>query len=379
MTFVDDIRDYVDITFFQADTDPAIQAVTWVLTGIIFFLLGLGGFIVIRYLMRLGERPAGRYEGLYKFAGLVNEKNGRKERTSIIGHLSLDNDIFTPQMIQTLKRITDIKDEYPEILKLAESEQVFFYNFKPKEYEKSGIFKENKKSIIISPIDLDDRDSYWEDMKGEFSITANGFRLFPRTVECFKTSEYREIPDPHGTMVDVHRISVVPQSLKKIQKGLSDEEFALQIAEFPKDIDAEILAKLKLYLPVLVESWQRIEPAEKEADRLRTVNQKLRTEIAERERLHEPTKHRALRKSMVGYDEPKETKSLGVSWGWRLAYFISGIFGYAVIPQISFLAWLTPYGGAFIGLVCVLLINFILETKAKSDLEKPNEANENEV
>jgi hypothetical protein len=304
-------------------------------------------------------------------------KSGSNEITA---HISKSAEQFTPKMITDLIRMSKVEAQIlPESIEefkklIAKS---FIFNGNVSDFKKDNVLRGNRKAIFISNVDLGKEKYYREESEGSFTITTASLRKFTRNVQCI-SGQVKEMSDGRGQLVDVYKINVISNELTEVADlVLSEEKYRLEINVFPDDLDVEILGKLAMFLPTLLEFYDKVQPSEDEINRLRDKNKELLQQKGALHRELSIARDRAVRKPIKGYDRPFVPQSKGVAWGWQIATGVMGVLGYYLPTAMDQLRDVPEWFMAILLIGFTVILRWTMERK-KTPEQLTNEANENE-
>ncbi|MDF2424015.1 MAG: hypothetical protein OPY03_01805, partial [Nitrosopumilus sp.] len=168
-----------------------------------------------------------------------------------------------------------------------------------------------------------------------FTITTASFHKWTRNVQCI-SGQSVTMGNSRGEPVDVYLVNVHGNDLTRIHDTvLSDHKFMLKTFVFPEELDVEILGKLALFLPTLVELYNKVSPSHDEINRLRDKIHEWEQKFGALLRENEIAKDRAIRKSILGHEHPFVQQLKGVAWGWQLVTGFMGMIGYYIADTQS--------------------------------------------
>lgn len=332
--------------------------------------LGLVAFVGIRYVLKLQQRPEGKYAGEYKFQIANFNESGSNEITA---HISLAREQFTPKMANDLMRITlaenQINEESTEEFKKL-IDKCYIFNGNVSDFKKDNILKGNKKAIFLTNIDVSQEKYYREESEGHFDITTASLHKWTRNTQCISGKSIT-MGNKRGEEIDVYLINVHGNDLEEIHDiVLSQAKFKLDTNVFPEGLNVEILGKLAMFLPTLVELYNKVQPSDDEINRLRDKVYQMTQEKGALIEENEIAKDRAVRKRILGHEHPFVQQMKGVAWGWQVLTGVMGMLGYYMadtemffrnIPIIS-----NPIVFGFILIVIAVVIRYTFENKQPS-------------
>ena len=377
MAIEDDITNFVN-SLIPIEGTELSSVEGWIYLFVFAGLLALGGFLGLRYILTLQERPEGIYAGQYELQIANLNETGAN---TITAHLSKSRNQFTPKMANTLAKIIysekqmNIKaiDEFKRLI-----DKCVIFNANVSDFKKDNIIKGNKKAIIIANVDLSKEEYYREEGEGSFTLTTASFHKYTRNVQCI-SGKVVDMGDVKGHLVDVYMINVISSNLEEVHDiVLSDEKFKLDVHVFPEGLDVEVLATLANFLPSLVELYNKVQPSEDEINRLRDKIQELIQEKGEVLRTLEIAKDRALRKPILGFDKPIVAEAKGVAWGWQAVTGVMGIMGFYLPSALEALEDFPDWALGIIFILAVMTLRWTFERK-KEPAEATNEVKESEI
>lgn len=378
MAIEDVIIDFTDKILPVSSDESLSSAEGWIYLFIFISLIAVGVFLAMRYILTLQERPDGSYAGEYQFQIANLNESGAN---TITAHISKSRNQLSPKMTKDLARIIraerqmDVKalDEFKKLL-----DKCVIFNANVSDFKKDNIIKGNKKAIILSNVDLSKDDYYREEAEGSFTITTASLHKYTRNVQCI-SGQVIDLGTPNGQIVDVYLLNVISNNLKEIHGIVpSENTFTLDVSVFPEELDAEILGRMVMFLPTLVELYNKVQPSEDEINRLRDKNQELMQEKGQILRQLEIAKDRAIRKPILGHDKPLVNPSKGVAWGWQIITGIMGVLGYYLPTAFEPLERIPEWMMAIILIGAMAILRWTMENK-KSPEHKSDETNEVET
>jgi hypothetical protein len=367
MAIEDSLQDLVSGNWFGGNTTASNEAESYLYLILTLVGIGIVAFIGARYILKLSQRPDGKYAGECKFQ-IANFNNaGANEITA---HLSLARDQFTPRMSSDLMRITMAEKQInpestEEFNKLIG--KCFIFNGNVSDFKKDNILKGNKKAIFLCNVDVSQEKYYREEAEGHFDITTASFHKWTRNIQCISGKSI-SMGNKRGEEVDVYLINVHGNDLTEVHNQvMSEAKFQLETYVFPDNLSVEILGKLAMFLPTLVELYNKVEPSDEEINRLRDKVHEMTQKEGELHAENEIAKDRAVRKRILGHEHPFVQPLNGVAWGWQLITGVMGMLGYYMadtemffrnIPIIS-----NPIVFGFILIVIAVVIRYTFENR----------------
>jgi hypothetical protein len=376
MAIEDSITEFTN-SLIVVEGSELSSAEGWVTLFITLALIGVGIFIAARYIITLNERPEGIYAGEYLLQIANLNEGGANEVTC---HLSKSRNQFSPKMAHDLMRIIRAErqmdmsalDEFKKLLG-----KCIIFNANISDFKKDNIIKGNKKAIIISNVDLSQEEFYREEGEGSFTITSGTLHKYTRNVQCV-SAQVVDIGSPTGELIDVYMINALSTNLKAQNPlVLSNSQFALDVHIFPEELNVEVLGRLSMFLPTLVELYNKVQPSEDEIGRLQDKNQQLLQQKGEILRELEIAKDRAIRKPILGHDRPFSQSPKGVAWGWQIITGVMGALGFYLPSASDSLEDIPEWFLVVLLVGFAVLLRWTVERK-KDPLEKANEVNESE-
>ena len=377
MAIEDEIGNLVNSIMPISNTELS-NAEGWIYLFTFIGLLSVGVFLGVRYILTLQERPSGIYAGEYQFQIANLNDSGAN---TITAHISKAREQLTPKMATDLGRIIN-SERQMDIQALDEFKRLIskcvIFNANVSDFKKDNIIKGNKKAIIISNVDLSKEEYYREEAEGSFTLTTASFHKYTRNVQCI-SGQVIDLGTPRGEIVDVYLVNVISNNLKESHGVVStNNHFTLSVQVFPEGLDVEILGRLVMFLPTLVELYNKVQPSEDEINRLRDKNQELMQEKGQILRQLEIAKDRAIRKPILGHDRPFQTPSKGVAWGWQIITGVMGVLGYYLPTAFEPLSRVPEWLMAILLIGSMAILRWTMENK-KDPNEKTNESDEKEV
>lgn len=275
-------------------------------------------------------------------------------KSMVKGNLNI-HEYVTEDEINMLQQINDISEGIKDYRKLFENQELYIYDFRITDYDEAWDLKGGRDSMIVSPIPLESDKYSWLDDRGDRSIVSPTFRQKSRNIFCFITSEYHaDVPTPYGKLIDVYDLVPIPKSVMTKMIG-TDKEYEV-VLEMRKLESGSHIANIAQYLPTLSETWKRIDPAEKEVDRLRKKLHDKDVEISDVFGDSEDYRHIAYVQPVIGEVDRKRQLGKGSLLGLLMFAVILGGLGYG-LPDI-----VPPLAGIiepFMGLGIVTIIFFL--------------------
>jgi len=330
----------------------------WSIAFIIILVIGL---LVVARIIRHTVTYAGSGEeiGVYRFhiQGLTNPK----------GNVNVRESITDAKLKTILKASKHYKDEImekgiSEFKTRMQKDQLHIYDFRTTDYEEAFDLKGGKDAIILSPVDLEDKNFMWIDSKGERTWATTNFTLKSKNILCFSYPNYTEylqdLEDEHGQEFDAYVLCPIPRTLASEMVRPNFETTSLNMTKLES---GEALATLAQYCPTLAETFGKIVPAEKERDRLRD---KLKDKDSELSNLHkelEDERHEAYPNPVVGHRHRKTFIGKMNTLMWIAVSVFAGGFGYGIPDFFSGLQGQNPLLFVALIMIVMLVLNRMFE------------------
>lgn len=259
----------------------------------------------------------------------------------------------------------DVADNIQDFRERVDNGRLFVYDFRITDYDEAFDLKGGKDSIVLSPVNLDNSEFSWLDVKGERSITSPTLRVKHRSVVCFSYSRYYQDQQMVDREVDVYDLVPIPKTLTSMKLG-SETQVVLHLTKLA---NAQGDATISEYLKTIAENWQEIAPLRKEIERLRKLLLDKDVEIADVYKEGEHDRHLAYTNPVVGWKKEKKeiprTSLIGILMA---VFFVGGMSALLpeMIPSLNVSGMLTLMAGAGVMfLVLYMLIEKKDEPKSK--------------
>lgn len=373
MGIIDDIINY----FVPRDGEGGIFGTLFdSFWSIIFIIIVVIGFLIIARIIRHTVSYAGTGEelGVYRFhiQGLTNPKGNVNVRESI-------TDAKLKIILKASKHYKDIVMEkgITEFKSRIQNNELFIYDFRTTDYEEAFDLKGGKDAIILSPIDIEDKDFMWIDSKGERTWATTNFTIKSKNILCFSYPNYTEylsdLEDEHGQEFDAYVLCPIPRTLASQMIRPNFETTTLNMKKLESGEELVILAQ---YCPTLAETASKVVPAEKERDRLRDKLKDKDTELSNIHKQVEDERHEAYPNPVVGHRHRKTFIGKLNTLMWVAVSVFAGAFAYGIPDFFTGLQGQSPW--LFVGgiMIVMIMMNRIFEKMTIEEQDKDTKKDE---
>lgn len=293
-------------------------------------------------------------------------------KSMVKGNLNIHEHI-TDTELEMLEGMSEdvISDNAKSYKQRFEDKELFLYDFRITDYDEAWDLKGGRDSIIVTSVPIESDQFSWMDDKGDRSIVSPTFRQKAKNVFAFITSEYHpEYVDPYGQLKDIYELVVIPKNVEvKMKDGKHGYETQLVMTSLSNGVNDVMAAE---YLKTIAESYKKIEPAEKEVNRLRDRLHEKDKEISDVYRIAEDDRHLAYPEPVVGEKVKKHNNAKSSIIGIVIfATFMGGI-GYGLPDLIPALHGIfEPMIGVGIAVVLMfLIVSYYFEKKPQKEREE---------
>lgn len=349
------IRDDVFDFFGGLASDGTVESglggtIDTTLTIVFFAVIAFGGFIVIRGLKHFTSFAGdGETQGSWKLHIMG--------KSLIKGNLNI-HEYITEAEFDMLENMNepDITANTKSYRERFANKDLFIYDYRITDYDEAFDLKGGRDSIIVTTVPIQSDKFSWDDDKGDRSIFSPTLRNKSKNVFCYINSEYHpEYVDPYGKLKDIYELVVIPKDLEmKMVDGKNGFEIQLTMTKLNDGVSDVLRGE---YLKTIAESYKRIEPAEKEVDRLRSKLHDKETEISDVYREKEDSDHLAIPEPVVGSKTRKGEFSKGSVLGIVMLAVALGGIGYGLPELVPALRGvIQPMIGVGIAMVLMFLV-----------------------
>ncbi len=290
----DDLVDIIDNFSNNGTPETGLGGtIDTTLTIVFFAVIVFGAFIVIRGLKHFTSF-AGDGETLGSWKLHIMGKSLIKGNLNIHEHIT-EAELDMLESMNESDIVTNTKS-YRERLK---NKELFLYDYRITDYDEAFDLKGGRDSIIVTSVPMESEQFSWNDDKGDRSLFSPTLRNKSKNIFCFINSEYHpEYVDPYGKLKDIYELVIIPKNLEmKMKDGKNGFEMQLVMSKLKDGVSDVLRAE---YLKTIAESFKRIDPAEKEVNRLRDKNHDLRIEISDVYKQKEDSDHLAIPEPFIG-------------------------------------------------------------------------------
>lgn len=293
-------------------------------------------------------------------------------KSMVKGNMNVHEDITEDEldMLEAMNEI-DIKENTKSYRARMAGKELYVYDFRITDYDEAWDLKGGRDAIVTSAVPLENEKYFYMDDKGDRSIVSPTFRQKSRNVFAFITSEYHpEYVDPYGKLKDIYDLVVIPKSLTVMMKN---GRHGYEVGLFMKKLESGVSDALRAeFLKTIAESYKKIEPSQKETDRLRDKLHEKDKEISD---VHiQAGDHRAesFTHPIIGFSKKPAEFSKGSILGIVLFATFMGGLGYGMpelIPSLQGI--IQPFVGMAIMMVIMfLIVNAYYEKKPQKEKEE---------
>lgn len=263
-----------------------------------------------------------------------------------------------------------IKDATEKVFEMIEQGKLFAYYLKIT--DDSDVWDKFRKSnakntIVISTGKLESDEYSWVDQKGERTITSVFQKEYPRRIVAYHTSERFEITNEDGNLDEYWIVNPIPKAKRNsvIIGGMNMDESNIIINVIE---DARGISTVGSFMASLNESLSKKKSYELHIDHYNKILEDKDNELMKKNSKIQKLKYDLTQKPYIVYGtetKPIPPKSELI---WMFIFWIAGLSGYAIIPEIPQLAGkIDPLLASVAGVIVCLVVKSLLTKKKPID------------
>lgn len=357
---VTDVLDVFRQIIGGAPTELSSILVGLALPLLLVTIAGIVGFFIYRAI-----RDKFDYIGVG--ARLGNFKIDIMGKYPLEGNLSANDDWGIAPDLTNFEN-QNIRDAVMKVFEMIRSGQLYAYYLKITDdtdmwdkFRKS----DTKKTVLISTGKLESDDFSWLDQKGVRTITSVFQKEYPRRVVAYHTSQRLEITNEDGDLDEYWIINPIPKSSLNTVDPITGSSMAINVNQVA---DAKGIATVGSFMASLNEALSKKKQYELHIDHYNKIIEDKDTELMKRNSKIQKLRYDLTQKPYIIYGTDQKRLPPKSELVWLFIFWLAGMAGYAVIPEIPQLAGkVDPLLASVAGVIIALVARSLLQKKDKYD------------